>query len=204
MNHLNKDNSMYDVIGSRASRAFRVLWLAEEMGIQYTHLAVASGSPEALAANPSGKIPALRDGEAVLTDSTAIMTYLADKHGQFTHAPGTVARARQDALTHQILDEIDGTLWTAARHSFFLPEEHRVPAVKDSLKWEYARNIARLSDALAGPFLQGETMTIADILLAHCLIWAGKAGFSDPGEKLNAYLGMMSGRPAYQRASALS
>lgn len=195
---------MYDVIGSRASRAFRVLWLLEELGVAYNHLAVAPGSPEALAANPSGKIPALRDGDAVLTDSTAIMAYLTDKHGQFTHAPGTVARARQDALTHQILDEIDGTLWTAARHSFVLPEEHRVPAVKDSLKWEYARNVARLSDALTGPFLQGETMTLADILLAHCLIWAGKAGFPDPGAKLNAYLARMSARPACQRAAALS
>ncbi|ARE84587.1 Glutathione S-transferase GST-6.0 [Roseovarius sp. EC-HK134] len=194
---------MYDVIGSRASRAFRVLWLLEEMGVGYNHMAVAPRSPEALAANPSGKIPALRDGDAVLTDSAAIMTYLADKHGQFTHAPGTVARARQDALTHQILDEIDGTLWTAARHSFVLPEEHRVPAVKDSLKWEYERNLARLSDALTGPFLQGETMTIADILLVHCLMWAGKAGFADPDDKLKDYMAMMVERPACQRAAAL-
>ncbi|MGR3547399.1 MAG: glutathione S-transferase family protein [Roseovarius sp.] len=194
---------MYDVIGSRASRAFRVLWLLEEIGVEYNHLAVAPRSPEALAANPSGKIPALRDGDAVLTDSTAIMTYLADKHGQFTHAPGTVARARQDALTHQILDEIDGTLWTAARHSFVLPEEHRVPAVKESLKWEYERNVARISEALTGPYLQGQTMTIADILLAHCLMWAGKAGFPDAGEKLNDYVAMMLARPACQRAAAL-
>ena len=49
---------MYDVIGSRASRAFRVLWLLEEIGVEYNHLAVAPRSPEALAANPSGKISA--------------------------------------------------------------------------------------------------------------------------------------------------
>ena len=48
---------MYDVIGSRASLAFRVLWLPEEMGLEYTHLPVAprSNSKEALAVNPSGK-----------------------------------------------------------------------------------------------------------------------------------------------------
>ena len=132
---------MYDVIGSRASRAFRVLWLFEEMGLDYNHLPVAPRSAEALAVNPSGKIPALREGDQVLTDSSAIMTYIADKHQQMTHPAGTSARARQDALTHQILDEVDAVLWTAARHSFVLPEEHRVPAVKESLKWEYARNV---------------------------------------------------------------
>jgi len=194
---------MYDVIGSRASRTFRVLWLREEMGIEYNHLPVTPRSAEALAANPSGKIPALRDGDAVLTDSTAIMTWLADKHGQLTHTPGTIARARQDALTHQILDEIDAVLWTAARHSFVLPEEHRVPAVKASLMWEYARNLDRLAAALEGPFLQGDTMTIADILLTHCLMWAGKAGFPDAGEKLNDYSARMMARPAFQRAAAL-
>ena len=98
---------MYDVIGSRASRAFRVLWLLEEMGLPYNHLPVAPRSAEAMAANPSGKIPALRDGDRVLTDSAAIMTFLADRHGQMTHAPGSHARAEQDALTHRVLDEID-------------------------------------------------------------------------------------------------
>ncbi|MGR3443799.1 MAG: glutathione S-transferase family protein [Roseovarius sp.] len=194
---------MYDVTGSRASRTFRVLWLLEEMGLDYTHLPVAPRSDEALAVNPSGKIPALRDGERVLTDSTAIMTFLADRHGQLAHAPGSHERAAQDALTHRVLDEVDALLWTAARHSFVLPEEHRVAAVKDSLKWEYERNIKGLEAALAGPFLQGETMTIADILLAHCLMWAGKAGFPAPPARLAAYLETMMARPAFQRAAAL-
>lgn len=194
---------MYEVIGSRASRAFRVLWLLEEMGLTYTHLPVAPRSAEALAVNPSGKIPALRDGEAVLTDSVAIMTFLADKHGQFTHAPGSHTRAVQDALTHRVLDEVDAILWMAARHSFVLPEEHRVAAVKDSLRWEYERNIKGLAEAFVGPFLQGETPTIADLLLAHCLMWAGKAGFAAPPAPLDGYLGAMMARAAFQRAAAL-
>jgi len=194
---------MYDVIGTRASRAFRVLWMLEELGQEYTHIPAAPRSEEALAANPSGKIPALRDGDAALTDSAAIMTFLADKHRALTNAPGTIARARQDAFTHQILDDIDGVLWAAARHSFILPEEQRVPEVKDSLKWEYARNIARLSDALEGSFLMGEEMTVPDMLLTHCLGWAQKAGFPDAGEKLNAYAAAIMARPAFQKAAAL-
>jgi glutathione S-transferase len=195
---------MYQVIGTCASRAFRVLWLLEEMGQPYEHVAVAPRSQEALAANPSGKIPALRDGDEVLTDSTAIMTYLADKHGQFTHPAGTIARARQDALTHQILDDVDAVLWTAARHSFILPEEHRVPQVKEPLKWEYARNLERLSAGLQGrSFLMGEELLVPDILLAHCLLWAGKAGFPEPDAVLAAYAERLTGREAFARAAAL-
>ena len=194
---------MYQVIGTRASRAFRVLWLLEEIGRPYEHLAAAPRSKEALAVNPSGKIPALRVGDDVLTDSSAIMAYLTDRHGQLTCPAGTIERARQDALTHQILDDLDAVLWTAARHSFVLPEERRVPQVKEALKWEYERNLERLSSALKGPFLMGDKITVPDILLAHCLIWAEKTGFPAPDEKLSQYRGRMMAREAFQRAAAL-
>ena len=128
---------MYEVIGMRASRAMRVLWMLEEAGLPYRHIPAKPRDADAAAANPSGKIPALRDGDAVITDSVAIMTYLADKHGVLTAPAGTIARARQDAMTLQIIDDVDACLWAAARHSFILPEEHRVPGLKDAMKWEY-------------------------------------------------------------------
>ena len=193
---------MYEVIGGTQSRAFRVMWMLEELDQPYTHTAVKPHSPEALAANPSGKIPALRDGDALLTDSTAILTYLADKHGKLTFPAGTIQRARQDGMTHMVLDELDAVLWTAARHSFILPEDKRVPAVKDSLKWEFSRNIARLADAMDGPFLMGDTMTIADIIAAHCLNGAYSAKFEIDQPKLLAYAKVMRSRDAFKRAAA--
>ncbi|MDP5349379.1 MAG: glutathione S-transferase, partial [Paracoccaceae bacterium] len=68
---------MYEVIGGTQSRAFRVMWMLEELEQPYKHIAAKPHSPEALAANPSGKIPARRDGDACIVDSTAILTYLA-------------------------------------------------------------------------------------------------------------------------------
>lgn len=194
---------MYEVIGTRASRAFRVLWMLEEIGEPYRHRPVAPRSEEIIALNPSGKVPALRDGEFVVTDSLAILTYLADRHGQLTHKAGTLDRARQDALTFQIVDEIESLLWFAARHSFILPEERRVPAVKESLKWEYEENLRRLSDRLEGPFLMGADMTIPDILLGHCLRWASIAKFPEPGERLSEYLAGLTEREAYLKVTAL-
>lgn len=190
---------MYEVIGSRSTRAIRVLWMLEEIGAPYKHVAAKPRSPEALAANPSGKVPCLLDGDTVLTDSAAILTYLADKHGALTRPAGTPERGVQDCLMHQVLDELDGVLWMAARHSFVLPEERRVPAVKETLKWEYERNIARIADRLEGPFLMGEVMTVPDILLTHCLGWAERAGFAGSGEKLEAYRARMEAREAFQK-----
>ena len=193
---------MYHVYGVPMTRTFRVLWLLEELGEPYESQPLPPRSPEITALNPTGKVPVLRDGEAVLTDSTAILTYLSDKHGRFTHPPGTIARAHQDALTNQVLDELDATLWTAARHSFILPEELRRPEIKDSLKWEFARNLGVIAGRIEGPFLQGEDMTIADIILTHCLNWAHAAKFPTGEDTILDYGKRMRGREAFRRVAA--
>ncbi len=65
---------MYKLIGTRASRAFRVLWLLEELGEPYAHIPAAPGSDDIRALNPSGKIPARLVDDTVVTDSVATMT----------------------------------------------------------------------------------------------------------------------------------
>lgn len=191
---------MYEVFGSANTRAFRVIWMLEELGQPFTLHKVGPRSDEIMALNPSGKIPAMKDGDTALTDSAAIITYLADKHGGLTAPAGTLKRAQQDAMTHLILDEFDAILWTAARHSFILPEEHRVPAVKDSLKWEFALHADRLSNRMTDHFVMGEEMTVPDILLTHCLTWAIGAKFEISQTRLRDYIDRMRERPAYIKA----
>ncbi|GFE49191.1 glutathione S-transferase [Roseobacter cerasinus] len=192
---------MYKVIGATKSRAFRVMWMLEEMGVPYEHIAAAPRTDEARQYNPLGKIPALVDGDAVLTDSVAIMTYLADKHGQLTAPAGTIARAQQDAMTLWLIDEFDAILWSAAKHSFVLPEERRVPAVKDTLKFEFERAAAVLSERIDGPFLMGDEITLPDILSCHCLNWAIGAKFPRTDDKVFHYAKALRERPAFQAAS---
>jgi glutathione S-transferase len=100
-----------------------------------------------------------------------------------------------------VLDELDAVLWTAARHSFILPEDKRVSGVKESLNWEFQRNIKRLSECLKGPYLMGDTFTIADIIATHCLNWAYAAKFPIEDEKLLAYAKAMRNRDAFKRAA---
>ena len=193
----------YTLIGNVKSRALRVLWTLEELGLDYEHVDAGPRSEDVTRFSPAGKVPVLVADGVPITDSVAIMTYLADRHAALTFAPGTLERARQDSLTQMILDEVDAILWMAAKHSFVLPEDQRVPAIKDSLQWEFARSqpqiVARMAED--GPFLMGETMTIADILLAHCGGWAIAAKFPITEQRLRDHIAMMRDRPAFRRAT---
>ncbi len=194
---------MYTVIGGIKSRTLRVLWMLEELGLDYDHVAAGPRSPGVVAVNPAGKVPVLVVDGTPITDSTAILGYLADKHGALTFAAGTLDRARQDSMTQFLLDEFDAALWMAARHSFILPEELREASIKNSLKWEFERSqktlVARMAE---GPFLMGPVMTVPDIILTHCGNWAETARFPITEPKLAAYLARMRDRPALKRALA--
>ena len=164
-------------------------------------------SEEAVAASPEGKVPVLRVAEAgetaTLTDSVAIVTYLADRHGALTHPPGSLGRARQDAATQFVVCEMDAVLWALAKHAFVLPEERRVPAAKDALRWEAGRAEEALERLLDGaPYLAGEALTVPDLLAAHCVGWAIKAKVPPGSERVRAWAAALRERPAYARAAA--
>ena len=195
---------MIEVVGARASRAFRVLWMLEELGADYRHISAKPHAPEVIRHNPAGKIPvAVIDGEAV-TDSTAILQHLADRNGRFTYQAGSIDRARQDSWTGLLLDEFDACLWAAAKHSFVLPEPVRVKAVKPALRWEFGKAAGRLAARMGdGPFLMGESMTVPDFVLAHCMVWANAAGFAHSEPAVDAYFERLRNRPAFKRVSQL-
>ncbi len=195
----------YTVYGDPKNRTFRVIWMLEELDEPYHVIATAPRSQAAFARNPSGKVPILEteDGAAI-SDSVAIITYLADHHGALTAAAGTIARARQDAATQFVVDEMEGALWCAAKHSFVLPEDLRVPAVKDACRHDFANAIERLAARLGDrDYLTGDAFTIPDLLAAHCGSWAANAKFAIPADgPVASYFARIMQRPAYQRAQA--
>lgn len=190
---------MYTVIGSPKSRALRVLWALEELDLRYEILNVPPQSAEIRAVNPSGKLPALKVDNDVIIDSVAIMQFLADKHAALTHPAGTLERARQDSFTQFISDELDGTCWVSAKHSFVMPEELRQKeAIRPALNWDMKRALNSLEQRMGdGPWLTGETFTVADILLGHCANWIALCGFEPPEGKTAALIERIKSRPAY-------
>lgn len=199
----------YTVIGATRSRAFRLLWLLEDMGLPFEHIPAAPHSDAAFAHHPQGKVPALAvddgpEGRAVLVDSVAIMTYLCDRHGQFTHPAGSIARAHQDALTQFLVEEFDNILWTATRYGPNGRQGLDIPQLRAGLEAEFAQSQASLVARMdaGGPYLMGDSPLLPDFLLAHCAGWAKGAGFALTAEPILAHLALMRARPSFKAALA--
>src|SRR5258708_12984876 len=76
------------IYGIARTRAFRALWMAEELGLDYDHIPIEIGpagarKPEYLAINPNGRLPAIYEAGFTLWESLAITLYLAKKHRRF-------------------------------------------------------------------------------------------------------------------------
>ena len=83
------------IYGLARTRAFRALWIAKELGLDYEHIPMEIGDagarkPEYLALNPNGRLPAIDDNGFVLWESLAITLYLAKKHATGTLYPATL------------------------------------------------------------------------------------------------------------------
>ena len=187
---------MYTVVGRVRSRAFRVMWALEELGIDYTHIDAGPASDEARQYHPSGKIPVLMLGDEALTDSVAIMSYLSDKHDGLGYPAGTVERARLDAMLHYLNEDLDALLWLIAKHAMLLPEDRRVAEVIPVTMTQVGENLDALENRIQGEWLMGDDFTIADILAVHCLGWAFGLEIPATNEKVKDY-----GKRARARAS---
>jgi glutathione S-transferase len=181
------------------------MWMLEELGQDYDLNPCKPHSADILAITPTGKVPALLDGDAGLTDSVAIVTYLADKHGACTFPAGTLDRARQDGFTQFAVDVLEGALWTAAKNSFIHPENMRVAAIKPVCVMEFDRGLEQLGEMLGdGPYVMGETFTVPDLLIGHLMNWAENGSkWALPKEgKVAEYIARVRARPALGLAMA--
>jgi glutathione S-transferase len=153
--------------------------------------------------NPGGKLPALVDGNLILTESAAICMYIADKFpaAQLAPAHASLQRAKFNQWCFFALSELEQPLWTSAKHTFALPEKYRVPEIMDTTRWEFARAATVLAAGIEErEYIVGDTFTVADILIANTLNWARSRSVEIQSAALNAYADRMLARPALQRA----
>lgn len=199
---------MITLFGYPQTRSTRVAWMLEELGVDYNVRAIDLMQGEGYSedyrkVNPAGKIPALRDGDLVLTESAAINTYLGDKFNnrELVPAPGTPERGRYEQWCYFAMCELEQPLWTMGKHRFAIPEQYRVAAVMPTAEWEFQQALALFEKGLGEqPWILGDTFSAADIMLAHTLMWA--VGFKQPvaADNLRNYLDRAKARPALQRA----
>lgn len=170
--------------GTAKSRSFRCVWAAEEAGLDIEYVPVALGSSEANGSQTAdyrkihfqGKVPALTDGKIILTESAAIVNYLAKQSADKTLIPDDLSpeRARYDELCFFVLSDLEQPLWTNGKHRFAIPKEHRVAEVLPTTLWEFNKSQKALINLIGEKpeYAIGTQFTMADILIAHTLNWA--------------------------------
>lgn len=120
------------IYGIPKSRAVRVIWMAEELGIPYDNVPVtmadkAHKGPAYLAVNPNGRLPAIEDNGLKLSESLAINLYLAKKNGKF-YPKSLEDEARCWQWTSWTVFELDKQVNDWAAHDHVLPADQRDPA----------------------------------------------------------------------------
>lgn len=192
---------MYEAVGSPGSRLTRVTWMLEELGQPYEIVKAKQHSETMRRYNPSGKVPALVDGDLVVTDSAAICAYLAEKHAdQGMGATAPAERAELNSWLFFAQTELEAPLWNKLKHRMILSEDLRAE-VGPWTAFEFAREIANFDTRLGHrQFAMGDRFTAADVLLGHCGQWARGAKFDIASERVNAYFDRVLARPALARA----
>jgi glutathione S-transferase len=192
----------------RNSRSDRIIWLLEELGLDY-EIVRYDRDPNFRApaqmrkVHELGKSPILRDGELVIAESGAIVDYLVTHHGQGHLVPGHAdpAWARYVFWLHFV----EGSLMPWLTMDLLLTSGI-VPGVepgplREMLQQELARYLHWVDADMDGrDFAASDSFTAADVMLAYALEFAKSRNHLADTKHLLPYLEQMTARPAYQRA----
>ena len=193
------------------SRAVRIAWLLEELGLEYELEKYTVGdralrTPEYYKIHPMGRIPVLEDGATRIYESGAIVQYLLARHGNGKFVPDVNDPSFPEYLQwlHYAEGSIMGQVNILVVETILLPPEKRndvnVNRALKLLRVALGNVDNRLQDR---EYLTG-TFTGADIMTGHACFGAMKAGaVIDDYEHLNAYINRLLKRPALEKARSL-
>lgn len=193
---------MLKLYGTPPTRALRVIWLLNELGLEYEMVPVdllggEHRKHDFLTLNPAAKVPVLVDGDLVITESAAIQLYLAEKNPEAGYIPTTVeGRAQMYRWIFFLVTEIEQPLWRIARHTFIYPENQRLPQDIDLARQEGIEMVAVLERHMKDrEFLVGDRLSVADFTAAYTLDWANEEQMLENAPRLKAYLESLYARP---------
>ena len=188
--------------GFPPTRSIRALWTLRELGVDFEFITVnlmagENRRPEFLAINPAGKLPALVDGDLVLTESVAIVLYLAGKYPDKGLLPaGLEPRAQVDRWLLFTATELEQPLWRIARHTALYPEEKRLPGEVLLARQDFQDMAPVMETHMRGrPFLVGDCVSVADLVAAYTLDWANEIHLLEGFPRLRNYMEGMYARP---------
>lgn len=193
------------------SRAVRVAWCLEELGLEYDLHSIPLGdpemrSPEYRSLHPMGRVPVLEDGEITIFESGAIIQYLLAKHDDGTLVPNvnTVEFAQYLQWFHYAEGMIMPPMNTLVVETILLPPERRTEVnVKRSTKL-LGQMLAAVDQQLVGRDFIAGPFTAADFMTGHATAMAVKLGADVSAYgNIQPYVDRLMARPAFLRALAL-
>lgn len=191
--------------GPTASRALRVQWMAQELGIEFDQISFdfrdgSTRKPGYLAINRAGYVPAIQDGDFSMGESNAINIYLAKKHGKLipTDLQGEA----------QVLEWCFWAMTAVEKHMLdvliqkvFLPEDQRneeaLNKAVEALQWPMTVIDRYLGDH---GYLVGNDFTVADLNVAAIFLWGKLSRLDLSGQpNLAAWMVRCLSRPSVPR-----
>ena len=188
------------------SRGRMVRWMLEETGRPYrTELldyATTMKAPAYRAINPMGKVPALRHGDAVITETAAICTYLADAFPDSGLAPppGSKLRAPYYRWLYFAAGPLEAAASNKAMGFVVPPERERMMGYGN-----YALAMDTLERAVSqsDDYLVGNKFSAADVYVGCQIGFGMQFGMFEKRPAFEAYWARLTARPAWSRASKL-
>jgi glutathione S-transferase len=184
------------------TRSIRVRWTLQELGVDFEPIRVnllagENRRPEFLKINPAGKLPVLVDGDLVLTESVAIVLYLADKYSNKGLIPTDLKeRAQVNRWLLFAATELEQPLWRISRHTVLYPEDQRLPGDVTLASQEFRAMASVLEEHMQRrQFVVGDSVTVADLVTAYTLDWGNEDQLLDGCPQLLAYMKRMYARP---------
>ncbi|MBW2422239.1 MAG: glutathione S-transferase family protein [Deltaproteobacteria bacterium] len=201
---------MLKIYHSKQSRSMRVLWLAEEIGLEYELETLGMFSEEMkrpgyLAIHPLGKVPAIDDDGFVLWETSAILEYLVARYSDGALLPprDTPDGARAVQWMGYGENPLTVIMGEIVANGEVMPEDMRIPALVDRGR-EIAPALVGVVERALGerPFILGEAFSAADIMLGFGLSIARYLGYLNDGTpRARDYCERLMARPACQRAA---
>ncbi len=192
------------------SRSFRVMWLLEELGLDYevAHYSIRDGGlrdPAFLAISPAGRVPALEMDGQVLFESGAIVQTLCELHPEAGLAPnsGDAGRARYLEMI-AYAETMASLIENLNLQRVFLRDPSQAsPVVIKLTTARLAATLGAFEEVLgAGDYLLPSGFSAADTMMGFNLFAAPYYVRLDPYPRLRAYRNRLEARPGYQAARA--
>jgi glutathione S-transferase len=176
------------------SRAVISKWMLDECGADYEIVPIdfekrEHKTPEFLNINPTGKLPALVDGDSKIFEGAAICLYLGDKFPEANLAPriGAPERGRYLSLMVYSTSQLEPAMGDAMLGGQTAPQ-------RGWTDFETARNVIE-GELGAGRYLFGDWFTAADVMIGSMFIWRRLLGGKPDRPKLEAYVDRLLARP---------